>query len=61
MLGHVDGTVPMPTAPSLPDTSSPYVDDADGTTQTSQNLLNAYEKKLEKWYADDSNAKVMIY
>ena len=48
-------------APTIPDSSSFSLGDTDGSPRVSQATLNAYEKKLEKWYADDSNVKVMIY
>ena len=60
VLGHIDGTTLMPAAPSLPDSSSSSIDDAEGPPQISQTLLDAYEKKLNKLYVDDANAKVMI-
>ena len=47
-------------APYLPDASSFSVTADNVPPSISPVLLEAFEKKLEKWYADDSSAK-MIY
>ena len=57
--GHVDGTVTMPTSPVLRDSPISSLDDSD-TLSVSPAALEDYKKKLEKWYTDDSKAKVMI-
>ena len=46
--------------PYLPDASSSSVTANDVPPSISFVLLEAIEKKLEKWYADDSSAKMVI-
>ena len=60
ILGHVDGTSTVPVAPYLSDTSSSSLDTADGSPTISPAILDAFEKKLEKWCADDSTAKMVV-
>ena len=60
VLGLAEGSTPLPVAPFLPDTSGSSVADEDMHPSLSPVLLDAFEKKLEKWHADDSSAKVVI-
>ena len=60
ILGHADGTTPLPVSPYLPGTPGSSVADDDAPSSLSPALLEAFEKKLEKWYADDSSAKMVI-
>ena len=60
VLGHADGSTTLPVAPYLPDTSSSFVTADDVPPSIFLVLLKAFEKKLEKWYADDSSAKMVI-
>ena len=50
----------MPIAPLFLDSSGSSLDDMDHPPPVSSAALEAYEKKLEKWYTDDSNVKVVI-
>ena len=47
-------------APYLLDASSSSVTADDVLPSISPVLLETFEKKLEKWYADDSSAKMVI-
>ena len=58
LLGHAKGSTLPPMAPYLPDVSASSV--ADNGVPPSPVLLDAFEKKLEKWHADDSSAKMVI-
>ena len=60
VLGHADGSTPLPVAPYLPDVSCSSGADDDVPPSVSPILLEAFERKLEKWYADDSTAKMVI-
>ena len=60
VLGHIDGTSAVPIAPYLSDTSSPSLEAPDGSSSISPAVLEAFEKKLEKWAADDSTAKMVV-
>ena len=60
VLGHADGSMSMPVAPYLLDTSDSSVADDGVPSLISPILPEAFEKKLEKWYADDSSTKMVI-
>ena len=60
VLGHADGSTALLVAPYLSDASSSSVTANDVPPSISPVLLKAFEKKLEKWYADDSSTKMMI-
>ena len=60
LLGHAEGSTQPPVAPYLPDVSDSSVADEDVPPSLSPTLLDAFEKKLEKWHADDSSAKMVI-
>ena len=60
VLGHADGSTALHVAPYLPDASSSFVTADDVPPSISPVLFEAFEKKLEKWYADDSSAKMVI-
>ena len=60
LLGHAEGSTMPPVAPYLPDVSDSSVADEDAPPSLSPVLLDAFEKKLEKWHADDSSAKMVI-
>ena len=59
-MSHADDSTALPVAPYLPDASSSSVTADDVPPSISPVLLEAFEKKLEKWYADDSSAKMVI-
>ena len=60
ILSLAEGSTPLPVAPYLPDASGSSVADEDMPPSLSLVLLEAFERKLEKWHADDSSAKVVI-
>ena len=60
VLSHVDGTATAPVAPYLSDASSSSLEASDGSSSLSPAILEAFEKKLEKWVADDSTAKMVV-
>ena len=60
LLGHAEGSTLPPVAPHLPDVSDSSVTDEEVSPSLSPILLEAFEKKLEKWHADDSSAKMVI-
>ena len=60
VLNHVDGTATAPVAPYLSDVSSSSLEASDGSSSLSPIVLEAFEKKLEKWAADDSTAKMVV-
>ena len=60
ILGHTDGTSALPVAPYLPNAYSSFDVDDDVPPSISPVLLEAFERKSEKWYADDSSAKMVI-
>ena len=57
--GHVAGTVTLPPSPVPQDSFDSSLDDGE-THSISPAALEDYEKRLEKWYANDSKAKVLI-
>ena len=60
VLGLAKGSTPLLVAPYLPDASDTSVADEDMPPSLSPVLLEAFERKLEKWHTDDSSAKVVI-
>ena len=60
LLGHAEGSTLPPVALYFPDASDPSVADEDVPPSISPVLLDAFEKKLEKWHTDDSSAKMVI-
>ena len=60
VLGHAEGSTPLPVAPYLSDVSGSFVADEDMPPSLSPVLLEAFERKLDKWYADDSSSKMVI-
>ena len=60
VLSHVDGTATAPVAPYLSDVSSSSLEASDGSSSLSPTVLKAFEKKLEKWAADDSTTKMVV-
>ena len=60
LLDHDEGSMLPPVAPYLPDVSDSSVADNDAPPSLSPVLLEAFEKKLEKWHAYDSSAKMVI-
>ena len=48
VLSHVDGTLSVPVAPYLSDTSSSSLEAPDGSSSIFLAVLEAFEKKLEK-------------
>ena len=60
VLSHVDDSSAAPVTPYLSDSSSSSLEATDGSTSLSPAILEAFEKKLEKWAADDSTAKMVI-
>ena len=60
LLGHAEGTTLPPAAPYLPDVSESSIADGDAPSSISPLLLDAFEKKSEKWHADDSSAMLVI-
>ena len=57
VLGYAEGSTSLLVTPYLPDAS---VADDDVPPSLSPVLLEAFERKLEKWHADDSSANVVI-
>ena len=60
VLGYAEGITPLHVAPYLPDVSSSSVPDDNVPPSISLVVIEAFERKLEKWYADDSSAKTVI-
>ena len=60
LLSHVERSTLPPVAPYLPDVSDSSVVDENAPPSLSPSLLDAFEKKLEKWHEDDSSAKMVI-
>ena len=60
VLDLAEGSMPLPVAPYLPDASGSSVADEDIPPSLSPVLLEAFERKLEKWLTDDSSVKVVI-
>ena len=60
VLNHVDGTATTPVAPYLSEASSSSLEASDGSSSISPAVLEAFEKKQEKWAANDSTTKMII-
>ena len=60
LLGHIDGSAVMPIASYLIDSPSSAATDEDTGVTITPAILDAFEKKLEKWHSDESSAKMII-
>ena len=60
VLSLAEGSTPLPVAPYLLDASGSSVADEDMPSSLFPVLLEAFERKLEKWNTDDSSEKVVI-
>ena len=60
VFSHVDDSSTAPVPPYLSDSPSSSLEAADGSTSLSPAILDSFEKKLEKWVADDSTVKMVV-
>ena len=60
LLGHIDGSAVMPIAPYFTNSSGSAATDEDTGATITPAILEAFEKRLEKWHSNESSAKMII-